>query len=56
MAIRLVTNNQNGAKIKVVGVGGGGGNVLNSMVDNGIEGFEFMAINTDAHALEKNKA
>ncbi len=56
MAIKLVTNNQNGAKIKVVGVGGGGGNVLNSMVDKGIEGVEFMAINTDAQALEKNKA
>lgn len=56
MAIRLVTNNHNGAKIRVVGVGGGGGNVLNSMVDKGIEGVEFIAINTDAQALEKNKA
>lgn len=56
MAIRLVTNSQKGAKIKVVGVGGGGGNVLSSMVDKGIEGVEFIAINTDAQALEKNKA
>lgn len=56
MAIKLVTNNLNGAKIRVVGVGGGGGNVLNSMVDKGIEGVEFMAINTDAQALEKNLA
>ncbi len=56
MAIKLVTNNHNGAKIRVVGVGGGGGNVLNSMVDKGIEGVEFMAINTDAQALEKNLA
>ncbi len=56
MAIRLVTNSQKGARIKVVGVGGGGGNVLNSMVDKGIEGVEFIAINTDAQALEKNKA
>lgn len=56
MAIKLVTNNHNGAKIRVVGVGGGGGNVLNSMVDKGIEGVEFIAINTDAQALEKNYA
>jgi cell division protein FtsZ len=56
MPIKLVTNNQHGAKIRVVGVGGGGGNVLNSMVDKGIEGVEFMAINTDAQALEKNLA
>ncbi|MEP7146851.1 MAG: cell division protein FtsZ, partial [bacterium] len=56
MAIKLVLNNQNGAKIRVVGVGGGGGNVLNSMVNKGIEGVEFIAINTDAQALEKNNA
>jgi len=56
MAIRLVNNNRNGARIKVVGVGGGGCNVLNSMVNKGIEGVEFVAINTDAQALEINKA
>lgn len=56
MAIRLVNNNRNGARIKVVGVGGGGCNVLNSMVNKGIEGVEFVAINTDAQALEINNA
>lgn len=56
MAIKLAINNHNGAKIRVVGVGGGGGNVINSMVDKGIEGVEFIAINTDAQALEKNLA
>lgn len=56
MPIRLANNNHTGAKIKVVGVGGGGGNVLNSMVDKGIEGVEFIAVNTDAQALDKNKA
>ena len=56
MAIKLVENKTNGAKIKVVGVGGGGGNILNSMVSKGIEGVEFIAINTDAQALEKSKA
>ncbi len=56
MPIRLAINNHTGAKIKVVGVGGGGGNVLNSMVDKGIDGVEFIAVNTDAQALDKNKA
>ena len=56
MAIRLSQQNQNGAKIRVVGVGGGGGNVVNSMVDKGIEGVEFIAINTDSQALDRNKA
>ncbi|MBL8006548.1 MAG: cell division protein FtsZ [Ignavibacteria bacterium] len=56
MPIRLATNNSNGARIKVIGVGGGGGNALNSMVDKGIEGVEFIAVNTDAQVLEKNKA
>jgi cell division protein FtsZ len=56
MSIKLVTGNLDGAKIKVVGVGGGGGNALNTMVDKGIEGVEFIAINTDSQALEKSKA
>lgn len=56
MSIRLAQPNQNGAKIKVVGVGGGGGNVVNSMVDKGIEGVEFIAINTDSQSLDRNKA
>jgi cell division protein FtsZ len=56
MSIRLADNKHSGAKIKVVGVGGGGGNILNSMVDKGIDGVEFIAINTDAQALEVNKA
>jgi cell division protein FtsZ len=56
MAIRLLNENPDGAKIKVVGVGGAGGNALNMMVDKGIEGVEFVAINTDSQALENNKA
>ncbi len=44
------------AKIKVVGVGGGGGAALNRMVDSGIKGVEFIAINTDVQALHYNKA
>lgn len=56
MSIQLLPNESNGAKIKVVGVGGGGGNILNSMVDKGIEGVEFIAINTDLQSLEISKA
>lgn len=44
------------ANIKVVGVGGGGGNAINRMIDSGLKGVEFMAINTDAQVLEQNKA
>ncbi len=43
-------------QIKVVGVGGGGGNAINRMVDAGIRGVEFVAINTDKAALYKSKA
>ena len=42
--------------IKVVGVGGGGGNAVNRMVDTGIKGVEFVAMNTDQMALRNNKA
>ncbi len=45
------------AKIKVVGVGGGGGNAISTMIDEGdINGVEFIALNTDAQALLNNKA
>ena len=45
-----------GAKIRVVGVGGGGGNTLNSMIDKGVRGVDFFAINCDLQALERNKS
>ena len=44
------------AKIKVIGVGGGGGNAINNMVMEGLEGVEFIAANTDAKALRSSKA
>jgi len=45
------------AKIKVVGIGGGGGNAITSMIDDGgIPGVEFIVVNTDAQALLHNKA
>ena len=44
------------AIIKVIGVGGAGNNAVNRMVDSGIEGVEFVAINTDRQALMLSKA
>ena len=44
------------AQIKVIGVGGAGGAAINRMVEAGIEGVEFIAINTDAQALQHSKA
>ena len=44
------------ARMKVAGVGGGGGNALSRMVEDGVTGVEFIAINTDAQALLNNKA
>jgi len=44
------------AKIKVVGVGGSGGSAVNRMIDMGIKGVEFIAVNTDVQALHYNKA
>jgi cell division protein FtsZ len=44
------------ARIKVVGVGGGGCNAVNRMIDEGIRGIEFIAVNTDAQTLMKSKA
>ncbi|HTK81057.1 MAG TPA: cell division protein FtsZ [Bacteroidota bacterium] len=47
---------EHGAKIRVVGVGGGGGNAVTSMIDKRLQGVDFFAINTDMQALERNKA
>ena len=44
------------AKIKVIGVGGGGGNAINHMVESGLKGVDFIAVNTDAQDLRRNKA
>ncbi|MEE8417622.1 MAG: cell division protein FtsZ, partial [candidate division Zixibacteria bacterium] len=46
----------NGSKIKVVGIGGAGGNAINRMIRSGFSGVEFIAINTDAQALETSRA
>lgn len=44
------------ATIKVIGVGGGGNNAVNRMIDDGVGGVEFIAVNTDAQALNQSKA
>ncbi len=54
--IELASPYERGAKIRVVGVGGGGGNAINGMIDKGLTGVEFIAINCDLQALDRNKA
>ena len=50
------TDKQDSARIKVIGVGGGGGNAVNTMVASRLEGVEFIAANTDVQALQANRA
>jgi cell division protein FtsZ len=51
-----VQQNEAFARIKVIGVGGGGCNAVNRMVDEGLQGIEFITVNTDAQALVMSKA
>jgi len=52
----LEENTNIGANIKVIGVGGGGGNAVSTMIDSGMGGVEFIVANTDIQALHANKA
>ncbi|MGD9489228.1 MAG: cell division protein FtsZ [Calditrichaceae bacterium] len=54
--IQFDASAEQSARIKVIGVGGAGGNAINGMIDAGLSGVEFIAINTDAQDLEKSKA
>ena len=56
MAFEVANELDKVVQIKVVGVGGGGGNAVNRMVDAGVNSVEFIAINTDASALLLSKA
>ncbi len=57
MPFELEDNNyESGVNIKVVGVGGGGNNALNRMINTGVRGVEFIAINTDTQALMRSSA
>ncbi len=52
----IVDSQETGPIIKVVGVGGAGGNAVNHMITKGVEGVDFIAINTDAQVLGRNQA
>ncbi len=54
--IQFEPNYESKAKIKVVGIGGGGGNAITTMIRAGLEGVEFIAANTDAQVLRENPA
>ena len=54
--ITFVEEEARGAHIKVVGVGGGGGNAISRMIASGLQGIEFIAVNTDLQALRQNRA
>jgi cell division protein FtsZ len=56
LRLRLDEEGSNGARIKVVGVGGGGSNAVNRMVQAGFDGVEFVVANTDRQALHANAA
>lgn len=56
MEIEMMDNLNAGAKLRVVGVGGGGNNALNNMIQAGLKGVEFIAANTDLQDLENSKA
>jgi cell division GTPase FtsZ len=56
LRLTLAPELRTGARIKVVGVGGGGSNAVNRMVEVGLGGVEFLVANTDVQALDYNKA
>ncbi len=51
-----IVENENSAKIKVIGVGGAGGNAINNMISSNLAGVKFIAANTDSQALERSMA
>jgi cell division protein FtsZ len=56
LKFQLVDDSFGGAKIKVMGLGGGGSNAVNRMIEGGIQGVEFIAVNTDLQALNTSLA
>ncbi len=54
--ITFADDEARGARIKVVGVGGGGGNAISRMIASGMQGVEFIAVNSDLQALRSNRA
>jgi cell division protein FtsZ len=55
MKFELMEQNE-AARIKVIGIGGGGGNAVNNMIESGLQGVTFIAANTDLQALSRSKA
>ena len=56
MEFSIDNNINDGAVIKVIGVGGGGGNAVNRMIEENVKGVEFITANTDVQALKNSKA
>lgn len=56
MAIEMIEEFDQGTQIKVIGVGGGGGNAVEHMINQGVQGVEFVCANTDAQALNRSSA
>ena len=56
MVIEMDENFNIGARLKVIGVGGCGGNAVNTMIESGLDGIEFLIANTDSQALDKSLA
>ena len=56
MTFEMLDNETQGAVIKVIGVGGAGGNAVQHMINRGVQGVEFICANTDAQALARSKA
>ncbi len=54
--IEIERENERGPKINVIGVGGGGGNAINTMIQNELTGVNFIVANTDCQALELSEA
>ncbi|MBP7484414.1 MAG: cell division protein FtsZ, partial [Aquabacterium sp.] len=56
MAIEMIESFDMGTQIKVIGVGGGGGNAVDHMIAEGVQGVQFICANTDAQALNRSSA
>jgi cell division protein FtsZ len=56
MAIEMIEEFDQGTQIKVIGVGGGGGNAVDHMISQGVQGVQFICANTDAQALNRSRA
>ena len=56
MEFQMLETETNGTIIKVVGVGGAGGNAVQHMINKGVQGVDFIVMNTDAQALSRSRA